>query len=128
MIWILNSGRKDKKTLPNNEIKMLKFNRGFIGFGTPSEKRNEKKSFTTIKQFENFKKKSKSGDIINLYANKIGIIAEGIYTGESYYPKFIDELAPDWSIDEKQIHLGIKWRILDKPLKYKPKPITLYEM
>ena len=125
MRWILNSGRKNNTT---NENKMLSLNRGFVGFGTPEEKREEKKSYTTIKQYENFKKKAKSGDEINLYANKIGIIAVGIYTGESYSPQFLDELAPDWCINEKQIHLGIKWKILDKPKKYKPKPITLYEM
>ena len=125
MRWILNSGRKDNTT---NENKMLILNRGFIGLGTPEEKREEKKSYTTIKQYENFKKKAKAGDEINLYANKIGIIAVGTYTGEAYFPQFIDELAPDWSIDEKQIHLGIKWEILDIPKKYIPKPITLYEM
>ena len=73
-------------------------------------------------------KKAKAGDEINLYANKIGIIAVGIYTGLSHFPTSIDELAPDWCINEKQIHLGIKWKILDKPKKYKPAPITLYEM
>ena len=50
MKWILNSGRKDNTT---NENKMLSLNRGFIGFGTPEEKREEKKSYTTIKQYEN---------------------------------------------------------------------------
>ena len=125
MRWILNSGRKENIT---NENKMLSLNRGYIGFGKPEEKREEKKSYTTIKQYENFKKKAKAGDEINLYANKIGIIAIGIYTGMSHFPTSIDELAPDWCINEKQIHLGIKWKILDKPKKYKPAPITLYEM
>ena len=36
MKWILNSGRKDNT---ENENKMLKLNREFIGFGTPDEKR-----------------------------------------------------------------------------------------
>lgn len=125
MRWILNSGRKDNI---ENEKKMLKFNRGYIGFGTPDEKRENKKSYTTIKQYKNFKNKAKKGDEINLYANKIGIIAKGIYTGEAYNPQFIDEYAPDWNINEKQIHIGIKWEILEKPKKYTPKPITLYEI
>ena len=56
MRWILNSGRKDNI---ENEKKMLKFNRGYIGFGTPDEKRENKKSYTTIKQYKNFKNKAK---------------------------------------------------------------------
>ena len=132
MNWILNSGRCKRKfnsssTRTNNEKKMLKNNRGFIGFGIPEEKRREKKSYTTIKQFNNFKKKAKHGDNISLYVNKIGIIAEGTYTGEFFKPQFRDEYAPDWSENEEQFHIGIQWNILSEPLDYIPKPITLYE-
>ena len=124
MDWILNSCRKSGD---QNEKKMLKNNRGFIGFGKPEEKREEKTTNTTIKQFTKFKEMANQGDNIYLYQNKVGIIAMGKYTGEYYEPQFMDEKAPDWSVDEKQCHIGIqKWNILSDPIKYTPLPLTLY--
>ena len=121
--WILNSCCKSGYY---NEAKMLQNNRGFIGFGKPEEKREDKKTNTTIKQFNKFKQIAKKGDNIYLYKNKVGVIAIGEYTGEYYEPQFIDDKAPDWNIDEKQCHIGIKWDLLPDPIKYKPLPRTLY--
>ena len=124
MNWIINSCRKSGL---NNEEKMLDKNVFFIGFGTPNEKREEKKSYTTIKQFENFKKKSNIGDTIYLYANKVGIIAKGNYIGSICEPIKKNEKAPDWSELEKQSHVGVdKWIIFDTPINYKARPQTLY--
>ena len=123
MNWVINSCRKSGL---NNERKMLEKNVFFIGFGTPNEKREEKKSYTTIKQFENFKKKSNIGDTIYLYANKVGIVAKGKYTGNIYEPSEIDK-APDWSNLEKQSHIRVEeWSIFEKPINYKARPQTLY--
>ena len=124
MNWIINSCRKSGR---DNEQAMLDNNIFYIGFGTPIGNRKDKKSNTTIKQFDFFSTTAKKGDKIHLYVNKIGIVAIGEFTGTYYLPKTDDEKAPDWSKLEGQCHVKIdKWNKLSVPLKYKPRPLTLY--
>ena len=128
--WIINSCRKKKKYSNNeyskNEKHSFDNNIFMIGFGTPEENRDKKKGNTTIKQFDKFKKEVNINDTIYLYANKTGIIAKGKF---SHIIENIEDKdkAPDWSKDEKQTHIKIdKWEIFKDPLKYKPRPLTLY--
>ena len=124
MNWIINSCRKSGI---QNEKTMLDKNIFYIGFGVPTEERNLKKSNTTIKQFNNFIQKAKKGDNIYLYANKLGIIAIGKFSGEYYNPISNTEKAPDWNNNENQCHIKVnEWIKISPPFKYKPLPITLY--
>jgi len=124
MNWIINSCRISGG---QNEIQMLANNIFYIGFGTLEEERHKKKTNTTIKQFNTFIQKAKKGDNIYLYANKVGIIAIGEFTGDYYNPICNEEKAPDWGVEHYQCHVKVtKWNKIYPPLKYKPRPLTLY--
>ena len=120
--WIVNSCRKSGL---QNEKYCLDNNICMIGFGIPEEHRDKNSGNTTIKQFDKFKNNVNVNDTIYLYANKIGIIAKGKFL--SFNKDIQDEhKAPDWSKDEKQIHINIdKWEKFENP-NYKARPLTLY--
>ncbi len=129
--WIGNScrintadgGRKIEDYMLNNNIFC-------IGYGTPEEKREQKKGNTTIKQINKFINEAKQGDIINLYANRTNsIIASGVYKGNSLHKTTnYDGKIPYW--DKKEIYTCIEienWIKLLKPITIKPKRFTLYK-
>ena len=110
--WYLNSCKKNQSSRHKIELGledyMLNENIACFGIGTIEEERHLKRGFNTYKQYEYFKKNAKKDDIVYLYSNGNGVIAESKYNGHMVFE--INNKGPWNNKGEQQVNIGIdKW-------------------